>query len=103
MSGPAISAGQFSVPAHHPCLPGHFPGRPVVPGVVLLDEVFGLVLAGRPGARIAAIETVKFLAPVLPGQGVAAEWAETAPDRIAFSCAVGQRTVLRGRALLCRA
>ena len=28
----------FRVEADHPALEGHFPGRPIVPGVVLLDE-----------------------------------------------------------------
>ncbi|RBC43168.1 hypothetical protein BRN41_12545, partial [Xanthomonas oryzae pv. oryzae] len=35
----------FVVPHDHPCLPGHFPGRPVVPGVVVLDHVLQAVEA----------------------------------------------------------
>ena len=30
---------KFRVAADHPALPGHFPGRPIVPGVVILDHV----------------------------------------------------------------
>ena len=28
-----------TIPSDHPSLPGHFPDRPIVPGVVILDEV----------------------------------------------------------------
>lgn len=51
----------------HPALPGHFPGHPVVPGVVLLDRVAEALSAWR-GMRIAGLPQVKFMRPLLPGQ-----------------------------------
>jgi 3-hydroxymyristoyl/3-hydroxydecanoyl-(acyl carrier protein) dehydratase len=54
------------VPADHPSLPGHFPGAPVVPGVVVLDHV--LALAGATPERPRALAWVKFLGPLAPGE-----------------------------------
>ncbi|MBV9736388.1 MAG: beta-hydroxyacyl-ACP dehydratase [Acidisphaera sp.] len=85
---------RFRVAAEHPCLPGHFPGRPVVPGVVLLDAVFALLEVGGTRA-LAGIEAVKFLAPVLPGQEVEIAFDRRA-DRVAFSAVTGGRVVMRG-------
>jgi len=66
-----VNAGEFresfSIAAAHAALPGHFPGRPVVPGVVLLDRVAAALERWR-GARIAGLPQVKFLRPLLPGQ-----------------------------------
>lgn len=60
---------QFSIPPSHPCLSGHFPGRPVVPGVVVLDRVLAAV-AAQCGEVPAALRLpqVKFLLPLLPGE-----------------------------------
>ena len=56
-----------SVAASHPSLPGHFPGQPIVPGVVLLAEI-ERELAAR--LRVEAVEwpQVKFLSPLRPEQ-----------------------------------
>ena len=53
----------------HPALDGHFPGRPVVPGVVLLDRVLEAAQRGF-GLRTEALRLpqVKFLQPLLPQQ-----------------------------------
>ncbi|QEO99532.1 dehydratase [Xanthomonas oryzae pv. oryzicola] len=58
----------FVVPHDHPCLPGHFPGRPVVPGVVVLDHVLQAVEALHGPRASARLPQVKFVQPLLPGQ-----------------------------------
>lgn len=64
----------FVIAADHPSLPGHFPGRPLVPGVVLLDRVLDAVAAAHADAGLGALPgplrlpQVKFLRPLLPGE-----------------------------------
>lgn len=60
-------AAALCVPADHPSLPGHFPGSPVVPGVVLLDRVAACLQQAGAG-RLRRLVAVKFLAPLLPAQ-----------------------------------
>lgn len=93
-----MPAWHFSVAPDHPSLAGHFPGRPVVPGVVLLDLVLARIF-GPPVGPVRLL-SVKFTAPVLPQQQVALEWSELAGGRVDFACRVAERDVLRGRALL---
>jgi 3-hydroxymyristoyl/3-hydroxydecanoyl-(acyl carrier protein) dehydratase len=93
--------GHFTIAPDHPALAGHFPGRPVVPGVVLLDEAFALLLQDRPGELVAATPVVKFLRPVLPGEQVTLRWAAAGgPGSLGFTGTVAEQAVLRGTARL---
>ncbi|MBL0917736.1 MAG: hypothetical protein IBJ14_03465 [Hydrogenophaga sp.] len=56
------------VPADHPAFAGHFPGRPILPGVVLLDEALRAARELAPGPSAWSIPQAKFLQPVLPGE-----------------------------------
>jgi 3-hydroxyacyl-[acyl-carrier-protein] dehydratase len=57
-----------SVTADHPSLPGHFPDAPLVPGVLILDEVLAALRDWRKDCQLTAIRTVKFLQPLKPEQ-----------------------------------
>lgn len=59
---------QFSIAHDHPSLPGHFPGRPVVPGVVVLEQVLAAIQATHGPLPRLRLPQVKFVRPLLPGQ-----------------------------------
>lgn len=67
MNLPAELAVPVRIGADHPSLAGHFPGKPVVPGVVLLDAV-ARALENATGAQPRGLPSVKFLAPLLPDE-----------------------------------
>lgn len=51
----------------HPALAGHFPQRPLVPGVILLEQV-ALALRTWRQQRLARVVEAKFIAPLLAAQ-----------------------------------
>ncbi|RYZ69017.1 MAG: hypothetical protein EOP91_16325, partial [Lysobacteraceae bacterium] len=65
---------QFTIPENHPSLPGHFPGSPIVPGVVVLDRVIEAIEATTGPLPPLRLPQVKFLKPLLPGQAADIEW-----------------------------
>ncbi|HEX6613955.1 MAG TPA: hydroxymyristoyl-ACP dehydratase [Rhodanobacteraceae bacterium] len=81
------------IAAAHPALPGHFPGHPVVPGVVLLHGVADALKQwrNRPMARF----EVKFLAPLLPEQDATVELRDDAP-RVRFAIRRGEDVLAKG-------
>jgi len=83
---------QFSIPVGHPSLPGHFPGRPVVPGVVVLERVLEAIEAAHGPFGALRLPQVKFVQPLLPGEAARVE-VEGAAPRWKFR-------VLRGDAVL---
>ncbi len=59
---------QFSIPPDHPSLPGHFPGRPIVPGVVLLERVIEAIECKDGALGPLRLPQVKFIQPLLPDE-----------------------------------
>ena len=82
----------------HPALAGHFPGAPVLPGVVLLDETVRAVeqVQGGAAAQQWTVGTAKFLKPVQPGETLTIEYEPLPNGSMRFTVSSGGRTVASG-------
>lgn len=90
-------AATASVPSDHPCLAGHFPGRPVVPAVLLLELAAEALRRELGGVAVHGVPSAKFLQPVLPQQSMELRLrADAARGRASFRCEVGGNLVAQG-------
>jgi 3-hydroxyacyl-[acyl-carrier-protein] dehydratase len=83
------------IQATHPSLPGHFPGQPLVAGVILLQEVAGALRRER-GLSLGAVVEAKFLAPLLPGQVATLTLSATGTGRYTFDIRRDETLLAKG-------
>jgi acyl-coenzyme A synthetase/AMP-(fatty) acid ligase len=88
---------EFVVPATHPALPGHFPGRPIVPAAWLLTLVAAACREASGGAPASMrLDHARFRAPLAPDTPLRIRLDRRADGRIAFTCTAGETRVMDG-------
>lgn len=92
---------QLHMAADHPALAGHFPGFPILPGVVLLDEILHAIEIQRAAldSNVASpwhIETIKFHRTALPGEALQLSYESLAGERTRFELHRSQILIASG-------
>lgn len=92
---PEMPQTALEIPVDHASFAGHFPGRPIVPGVVLLDAA-QRVIESENNLALIGIAVAKFHSPVTPGETLILDYAVS--DTMArFEIRCGTRKIADGR------
>ena len=85
------------VAADHPAYAGHFPGQPILPGVVLLAEALQAIAraTGRDADRW-TLGSAKFLHPVTPGTPLTLTHVVAEDGGVRFEVRTAERVVASG-------
>ena len=100
MSPPGPVQAVLAIARDHPAYEGHFPGRPILPGVVILAEVLEAIAqaTARPAERW-EIAQAKFLEPVTPGTALTLVHEMNETGGVRFEVRSGARVVASGALL----
>ena len=92
-----------TIAADHPSLPGHFPNAPLVPGVLILDEVVSTLRDWQKECELTAIRAVKFLQPLKPEQRftICLSTSNAEPTGINFCCRIEDHVIVEGQLEVC--
>lgn len=89
-----MNRNTFSIASDHPCLVGHFPRNPIVPGVVVLERVIEAV--SQNGVyRVIGVRRCKFVGTLRPDQVCTIQWWAQG-DGFRFVCRNADRLLARG-------
>ena len=87
----------FTINPDHPALPGHFPGNPVVPGVVIVEHLVAALAKAHPERICTGVRRMKFLRLLRPGETVEIAFGEAKADGIAVKAGVAGEPLIDGR------
>lgn len=96
-----MPTAELAIPAAHPAYAGHFPGHPVLPGVVLLDYARRAIETAC-GRRCTGIAQAKFTSPSGPDDRLSLDFTP-AGDAVRFDIRSGERRIASGRFTLAAA
>lgn len=81
-------------PADHPAMADHFPGKPIVPGALLLQRV--LRAATGAGFPVNGVIHAKFLRPLQPDTAFDISFEPLDPSRVGFRVDAAAGPIARG-------
>jgi 3-hydroxyacyl-[acyl-carrier-protein] dehydratase len=85
------------VAVDHPAFAGHFPGMPILPGALLLDEVLHAIQDDRSlDLTRWQVTAAKFLQGVRPGDSLAIEHRAETDGTVHFAAHIAGRPALTG-------
>ena len=86
-----------TISADHPSLAGHFPGHPVVPGVIMLGEVMNAIREMViEKIEFVGLPSAKFMSPLRPGETLTIRLDQQGNGATEFTCTTVSRLIASG-------
>ncbi|MBE9519748.1 MAG: hypothetical protein IME97_01365 [Proteobacteria bacterium] len=85
------------IPLSHPSIAGHFPGNPIVPAVVILNEVIAACNEWQPDLSISGLSSAKFVSPLRPEEVFSIYLDTTAKNSMKFECRIEDKILVSGK------